>query len=185
MQRKILALGTVAIVCVAQGLAGASVAQGLAGAQSRPVTAASPRQGATAGPKAAPRPPAARRRAPARKTVAAAKLSPVQLRLRRDTRLAQAVLSRLPAGADLMALSAGFGDVGQFVAAVSASRTLQISFGELRRRMVADRMPLLLAIQDIRPRSNYRQAARRAEQEAGALLSAGSPPPLTLAKRKS
>jgi hypothetical protein len=84
-----------------------------------------------------------------------------------------------------MAASAGFGDVGQFVAAVSASRTLEIPFGELRRRMVGDRMPLLLAIQDMRPRSNYRQAARRAEQEAAAMISAGSPPPLTLAKRKS
>ncbi|MDQ3349816.1 MAG: hypothetical protein M3545_17865 [Acidobacteriota bacterium] len=178
MQRTFLAFGVAAIVCGAQAPAAA---------QSQSVTAASPRQGPIAGPKAAARPPAPRRRAPARKAAAAAKLSPVQLRLRRDTRLAQAVLSRLPAGADLMAASAGFGDVGQFVAAVSASRTLEIPFGELRRRMVGDRMPLLLAIQDMRPRSNYRQAARRAEQEAAAMISAGSPPPppLTLAKRKS
>jgi len=173
MQRTILAFGAVAaIVCAAL----APVA-----AQSRITTAGAPRQGTVSSPRADAR-PVARRRAP--RKAAAAKLSVVQLRLRRDAPLAQAVLSRLPTGTDLMATAAGFGDIPQFLAAVNVSRALDIPMRELRRRMVGDRMPLLLAIQDIRLRSNYRLAARRAEDEAAAMLRGGSTPPLTLAKRK-
>jgi hypothetical protein len=50
--------------------------------------------------------------------------------------------------------------------------------------MVADRMPLLLALQDIRPKSNYRAAARRAEEEAAAMMAPGQTPTLTLATGK-
>jgi hypothetical protein len=84
-----------------------------------------------------------------------------------------------------MAASAGFTEVGHFVAAVNAARALDVPLRELRRRMVGDRMPLLLAIQDMRPRSNYRLTARRAEEEAATMVSTASTPPLTLAKRKS
>ncbi len=91
---------------------------------------------------------------------------------------------RLPAGVDLMEVSAGFQNLGQFVAAVNASRTLGIPMRDLKRRMVADRMPLLLALQDIRPKSNYRAAARRAEEEAAAMMAPGQTPTLTLATGK-
>jgi hypothetical protein len=111
-------------------------------------------------------------------------MSPVQVALQRAPGLAAAVMVRLPAGADLMEVSAGFQDLGQFVAAVNASRTLGIPMRDLRRRMVADKMPLLLALQDIRPRSNYRAAARRAEDEAAAMMAPTDAPALTLANQK-
>jgi hypothetical protein len=83
-----------------------------------------------------------------------------------------------------MEVSAGFEDIGQFVAAVNASRTLGIPMHEFKRRMVGDRMPLLLAIQDLRPKSNYRADAMRAEEEARTLIGSTATPALTLAKGK-
>ena len=108
----------------------------------------------------------------------------VQIALQHTPTLASAVMVRLPAGVDLMEVSAGFQDLGQFVAAVNASRTLGIPMRDLKRRMVADRMPLLLALQDIRPKSNYRAAARRAEEEAAAMMAPAQAPTLTLATGK-
>ena len=63
--------------------------------------------------------PASRRRPPKRAT-----FSRVQIALQHTPTLASAVMVRLPAGVDLMEVSAGFQDLGQFVAAVNASRTL-------------------------------------------------------------
>jgi hypothetical protein len=56
---------------------------------------------------------------------------------------------------------------------------------DFSRRMVGDGMPLLLAIQDLRPRSNYRLDARRAEEEAAAMLGPEDATTLTLAKRQN
>ena len=95
---------------------------------------------------------------------------PVQERLRRDPIRAAMFSGRMPAGTNLMVVAAGFQDVGQFAAAVSASKNLGIPFHQLKRRMVQDGMPLRLAIQDIRPHSNYRAATRVAEEEAAAIL---------------
>jgi hypothetical protein len=128
--------------------------------------------------------PAPRQPSTRRKPSPSPKLTPVQQTLHRDAALAAAVSDRLPPGTNLMEASAGFKDVGQFVAAVNASRSLGIPMPEFRRRIVADGMPLLLAIQDIRPKSNYRVAARRAEEEAAAMIAPATTPPLTLAKRK-
>jgi hypothetical protein len=128
--------------------------------------------------------PAARQLAARRKATPSPRLTPVQQTLHHDAALARAVSERLPPGTNLMEVSAGFKDVGQFVAAVNASRSLGIPMPEFRRRMVADGMPLLLAIQDIRPTSNYRVAARRAEEEAAAMIAPATTPPLTLAKGK-
>jgi hypothetical protein len=96
--------------------------------------------------------------------------SPVQQILRRDPLLAAMVSGRLPVGTNLMTVSAGFRDVGQFVGAVNASRNLGIPFHQLKRRMVYDGMSLGLAIQDMRPKSNYRSAARQAEVEASVIV---------------
>lgn len=143
-----------------------------------------------AGPKATPEPrrparPRGARRPPTRKkTASSPKLSRVQVTLQRDPALAAAVVARLPPSSNLMEVSAGFEDIVQFVAAVNASRTLGIPMREFSRRMVGDRMPLLLAIQDLRPKSHYRTAARRAEDEATAMLAAGEAPALALAKGK-
>jgi hypothetical protein len=121
------------------------------------------------GPTAKPAPVAARARS--KKPVGAKlQVSPVQQKLRQNASLAGVVSGRLPIGADLMIASAGFRDLGQFVAAVNASNTLGIPFLQLKRRMVNDGMSLGLAIQDLRPRSHYWTEARRAEDEAARLI---------------
>src|SRR6185436_11183855 len=78
-------------------------------------------------------------------------LSPAQQKLQRNTNLAGKLQSRLPAGTDLMAASAGFRNLGQFVAAVNVSNNLGIPFSELKTRMVDRGMSLGQAIQDARP----------------------------------
>ena len=75
-------------------------------------------------------------------------LTPTQQKLQRNTNLASKLQSRLPAGTDLMAASAGFRNLGQFVAAVNVSNNLGIPFSELKTRMVTDGMSLGQAIQD-------------------------------------
>jgi hypothetical protein len=97
-------------------------------------------------------------------------LSAVQQTLRRDPILAARIGGQLPAGTNLMTASAGFRNLGQFVAAVNASNNLAIPFGQLKRRIVNDGMPLGSAIQDVRPTTDYRSAARRAEDEAASLV---------------
>jgi hypothetical protein len=109
------------------------------------------------------------------------KVSVVQERLQRDVVLADAVRQRLPIGTSVIDVSAGFSDVGQFVAAVNASHSLGIPMAELRRRMAGDGMPLLLALQDIRPGSHYRGDATRAEKEAASMLGPAESSKLALA----
>jgi hypothetical protein len=113
--------------------------------------------------------PATRKPAPATRRPAPPP-SAVQQALRRDPLLAAMVSGRLPAGTNLMMLAAGFGDVRQFVGAVNAAKNLGIPFHHLKRRMVYDGMSLGLAIQDMLPRSDYRSAARLAENEAAAII---------------
>jgi hypothetical protein len=156
------------------------------GAQVTAVDTTAPRLPAASAPhQPRQRPGGVRRSAPPRKAAKPPTLSRVQVALQRAPILAAEVKDRLPAGADLMEVSAGFQNLGQFVAAVNASRALGIPMRDLRRRMVADRMPLLLALQDLRPRSNYRGDARRAEDEAAAMIAPAAEPALTLANRKS
>jgi hypothetical protein len=97
-------------------------------------------------------------------------LSPVQQQLRRDKTLAAMISGRLPGRTDLMVVSAGFRSMGQFIAAVNASKNLGIPFYQFKRRMVNDGMSLGLAIQDMRPQSDYRCAARLAEDETAAIV---------------
>lgn len=131
------------------------------------------RPGAVA-PSVKPAPPAAQMRARTapRKPVRmkGPQLSAVQMKLQQNPSLAGMVSGRLPVGADLMTVSAGFRDLGQFVAAVNASNNLGIPFPQLKRRMVNDGMTLGLAIQDVRPKSQYWSDARRAEDEAARLI---------------
>jgi hypothetical protein len=98
-------------------------------------------------------------------------LSPAQQKLQRNTNLARKLQSRLPAGTDLMAASAGFRNLGQFVAAVNVSKNLGIPFSELKTRMVTDQMSLGQAIQDARPRTtDTTTIVRRAESDADAMI---------------
>lgn len=97
-------------------------------------------------------------------------LSPVQQALYRNIVLADTVRVRLPQGADMLAAAAGFRRLELFVATVHASNNLVIPFSELKRRIVHDGMTLGQAIQDIRPKSRYWSEARRAEDEAAAVI---------------
>ncbi len=99
-----------------------------------------------------------------------AALSPVQRKLQRNPGLAAKVSGRLPAGTNLMTAASGFRTVAQFVSAVNGSNTTRIPFAELKRRMAYDGMTLSQAIQDVRPKSDYRSQAERAETEAAALV---------------
>jgi len=96
--------------------------------------------------------------------------SPVQKELQRNPVLADGLRGRLPVGTDLNAAAAGFRRLELFVATVHASNNVEISFAELKRRIVNDGMTLGQAIQDIRPKSRYWQEARRAEDEAAATI---------------
>lgn len=98
-------------------------------------------------------------------------LTPTQQKLQRNTNLASKLQSRLPAGTDLMAASAGFRNLGQFVAAVNVSNNLGIPFSQLKTRMVTEGMSLGQAIQDTRPRTgDTTTIVRRAESDADAMI---------------
>ena len=100
-----------------------------------------------------------------------ATLSPVQLKLQRNTNLASKLQSRLPAGTNLTLAASGFRNLGQFVAAVNVSNNLGISFAQLKTRMVDQGMSLGQAIQDARPKTtDTTVVARRAETDADALI---------------
>jgi len=99
-----------------------------------------------------------------------APLSPVQRKLQRNPGLAAKIGGRLPAGANLMTAASGFRTMGEFVSAVNGSHSARIPFAELKRRMAYDGMTLTQAIQDLRPKSDYRSQAQRAEAEAAALI---------------
>ena len=98
-------------------------------------------------------------------------LTPVQQKLQRNTNLASKLQSRLPAGTDLNLASAGFRNLGQFVAAVNVSNNLGIPFAQLKTRMVDRDMSLGQAIQDARPATgDTTVVVRRAETDAYALI---------------
>ena len=97
-------------------------------------------------------------------------LSPAQQALNRNAVLADAIRVRLPQGTDLLAAAGGFRRLELFVATVHASNNLGIPFFELKRRIVNDGMTLGQAIQDIRPKSRYWSEARRAEDDAAAMI---------------
>jgi hypothetical protein len=98
-------------------------------------------------------------------------LSPVQLKLQKNTNLASKLQSRLPLRTNLTLAASGFRNLGQFVAAVNVSNNLGISFAELKTRMVDQGMSLGQAIQDVRPRTtDTTVVARRAESDADLLI---------------
>jgi hypothetical protein len=99
-----------------------------------------------------------------------APLTPVQQKLLSNTNLASRVQSRLPAGTDLIAASAGFKNLGQFVAAANVSHNLGIPFDRLKTAMVVDGSSLGQAIHTLRPSADSDVEVRRAEHDADALI---------------
>ena len=97
-------------------------------------------------------------------------LTAVQQKLKQNTNLAAKVSSRLPEGTDLMAAAAGFKNLGQFVAAANVSHNLQLSFTELKAKMMTG-MSLGQAIQAVRPlTASPTIEAQRAEYDARGLI---------------
>lgn len=109
--------------------------------------------------------------------------SPVQKDLQRNLILADSLRGRLPVGTDLNTAAGGFRRLELFVATVHASNNIDISFSELKRRIVNDGMTLGQAIQDIRPKSRYWDEARRAEDEAAAAIRTSESVTLAAEKR--
>ena len=96
--------------------------------------------------------------------------TPVQVRLDNNPALVGRLRSRLPADIDVIHAADGFRNLGQYVAAVNVSRNLSIPFPDLRRRMVDDGMSLGQAIRAERRDVDAIRIARRAEQDADALI---------------
>jgi hypothetical protein len=113
---------------------------------------------------------AATKASPGRHASVRVALSPVQQALYRNSVLADGLRVRLPEGTDMLAAAGGFRRLELFVATVHASNNLVIPFFELKRRIVNDGMTLGQAIQDIRPKSRYWSEARRAEDDAAAMI---------------
>jgi hypothetical protein len=98
-------------------------------------------------------------------------LTPVQQKLQKNTNLASKVQSRLPAGTDLTAASAGFKNLGQFVAAVNVSHNLGIPFDQLKTSMVGNGLSLGQSIQTLKQSANPDVEVHRAELEASVIIS--------------
>jgi hypothetical protein len=120
-------------------------------------------------------------------------LTPVQQKLTKNTNLGAKLTSRLPAGTDLMAASAGFKNLGQFVAAVNVSNNLGLSFTQLKTKIVTDGMSLGQAIQAVRPlTASATIEAQRAEYDARGMIAeseltpqAPAPTPTSTSSRKA
>jgi hypothetical protein len=104
-------------------------------------------------------------------TTSTVTLTPVQEKLKKNTNLAAKMTSRLPEGTDLMLASAGFRNLGQFVAAVNVSNNLKIPFTELKTKMVTNGSSLGQAIQALRPTASATIESQRAEYDARGMIS--------------
>lgn len=80
-------------------------------------------------------------------------------------------LQKLLPGVDLQAASAGFSNLGQFVAAAHVSNNLGIPFDQVKAKMLKEGMNLGEAIQALRPTADVKAAAGGAEKQASADLS--------------
>jgi hypothetical protein len=87
--------------------------------------------------------------------------------LARNTNLSSKLQSLFPAGTDLQKESAGFRNLGQFVAAAHVSHNLDIPWTDMKAKMTGDHpVSLGQAIQDLKPQANARTEAAKAEAEA-------------------
>jgi hypothetical protein len=112
-------------------------------------------------------------------TTSTVTLTPVQEKLKKNTNLAAKLTSRLPEGTDLMLASAGFRNLGQFVAAVNVSNNLKIPFTQLKTKMVTDGLSLGQAIQALKPTASSTIESQRAEYDARGMISESELEPKT------
>ncbi len=91
--------------------------------------------------------------------------------LARNANLSTRLQGLLPSGTDVQKASAGFKNLGQFVAAAHVSQNLDIPFDSLKTRMTgSDSMSLGQAIHELKPTVNADTEARKAERAAEATI---------------
>jgi hypothetical protein len=86
-------------------------------------------------------------------------------RIERSPQLASRVHALLPPGVDLKTAAEGFKNEGQFLAALHASKNLNISFGLIRSKVIGHKT-LGQAIHELQSETNAKAAAKAAEGEA-------------------
>jgi hypothetical protein len=106
------------------------------------------------------------------------KLNPIARKISSHPQLAAKVAALLPAGLTLNQASKGFKNQGQFLAALHASKDLNIPFAQLKAEMTGkDHDSLGVAIHELKPAVNAKTAAKNADQEADADVKATAPQP--------
>ena len=105
------------------------------------------------------------------------------LRVADNAELSTRIQPLLPAGASLAAAQAGFGNQGQFIAALHAAHNLNIPFDQLKTRITGTNSESLgKAIHDLRPslnssevRNNVKLAEQQTDRDVRQAASAGKP----------
>lgn len=91
----------------------------------------------------------------------------VSEQLQRNTHLSTGLAKLLPAGTNLQTASAGFKNLGQFVAAVHVAHNLGIPFDELKDTMIGPpKKNLGQAIHQLRPAANSKAQVQDAQRQA-------------------
>jgi hypothetical protein len=109
-------------------------------------------------------------------TSTSTKLNPIARKISSHPQLAAKVAALLPAGLTLNQASMGFKNQGQFLAALHASKDLNIPFAQLKAEMTGkDHDSLGVAIHELKPAVNATTAAKTADQEADADVKATTP----------
>lgn len=85
--------------------------------------------------------------------------------LERNTKLASRLQGVLPAGTNLQQASAGFKNLGDFVAAAHVSHNLSIPLGDLQARVTSGKS-LGEAIHELRPNVDHNAETKKAQEQA-------------------
>ena len=124
-------------------------------------------QGRGQGQAAKPTPPPQKQTPPQKPTTPPAGAQSASQHLAQQPKLAAKLQPLLPPGTDLQLASAGFKNLGQFVAAVHVSNNLTIPFDSLRTRLTGpDPISLGQAIKELRPSVDAAAEVRKAEAQA-------------------
>ena len=109
--------------------------------------------------------------------VTSPKLNPIAQKLTVHPQLLSRVTALLPAGMTLSEAAAGFKNQGQFIAALHASKNLNIPFAQLQTEMTGkDHVKLGVAIHELKPGSDAKAQAKLAETQAEQDLKASKTP---------
>ncbi len=93
--------------------------------------------------------------------------SPIAARIESHPQLAAKLTPLLPKGMTLETAAAGFKNQGQFIAALHVSQNLGIPFASLKSEMTGPNPKSLgQAIHDLRPTTDAKAAAKKAEKQA-------------------